>query len=87
MGKKKEELKNEIANIQEERQAEAGRFADLKDAVVDGSVAIAFFALSYSIAPRTPGKNGCATYAAGSARRARRSLTPRFWPRCGPSRM
>jgi hypothetical protein len=35
MASKKEELKNEIANIQEETEAEVSRLADLKDAVVD----------------------------------------------------
>jgi len=35
MANKKEELKNEIANIQEESEAEVSRLTDLKDAVVD----------------------------------------------------
>ena len=35
MANKKEELKDEIARIQAEREAEAPRLADLKDAVVD----------------------------------------------------
>lgn len=35
MADKKEELKNQFANIQEESEAEVSRLTDLKDAVVD----------------------------------------------------
>jgi len=39
MANKKEEVKNEIANIHEESEAEVSRLTDLKDAVVDALAA------------------------------------------------